>query len=54
MILFQFKSWQKNKFETIETIRACDKLEVVVLITVIIKVILITIKITIIMILYYK
>ena len=51
---FQFKSWRKNKFEIIETIRACEKLEVVVLIIVIIKVILIKIKITIIMILYYK
>lgn len=50
---FQFKSWQKNKFEIIETIRACEKLEGVILITVIIKVIIVMIIIiTIIMILY--
>lgn len=50
---FQFKSWRKNKFEIIETIRACEKLERVILITVIIKVIIVMIIIiTIIMILY--
>ena len=50
---FQFKSWRKNKFEIIETIRACEKLEGVILITVMIKVIIVMIIIiTIIMILY--
>ena len=50
---FQFKSWRKNKFEIIETIRACEKLAGVILITVIIKVIIVMIVIiTIIMILY--
>lgn len=50
---FQFKSWRKNKFEIIERIRVCEKLEGVILITVIIKVIIVMIVIiTIIMILY--